>query len=112
MKDGFIEGYEGNQLSAYFSDKNTFSTMVHNPIKSYNSEYNGGQCTLNIYDNGQYAWNCRPGSTGYVRQTQTASLAAEAYGWGYFSYMNGADVGYKLITNVSYGNISVSIQVP
>lgn len=56
-------------------------------------------------------WTFVAGSTGYIRQTQTASLPAEVYGLGYFSYMHSTNNGCKLITDVSYGNISVSVQV-
>ena len=161
-EDGFVEGYENNQLSVYSSDKKILDGMISSPVESYSVQYNGGLCTLNIYNNGQYGvvgyekldnvdragagsevygskyrsyydlggvgffytytiyssgsysqfhnlsyptgllvdvnpyWNCTPGATGYVRQTQTASLPAEAYGWGYFSYMGGSGVGYSL----------------
>lgn len=176
-EDGFVDGYESDFLSVNSLDEEKLDEILSQPKKSCNAEYNGGICTLNIYDNGMYDvvgfekidtiavrnpgaevygsryrsyykfsftgffytytiyssgnysqfhnlsytqslpdadpyWDFVAGSTGYIRQTQTASLPAEVYGVGYFSYMGGASTGVKLITDVSYGNIGVSLQVP
>lgn len=176
-EDGFVADFESERISAYSADEKALSEILSQPVESYDAEYNGGICTLNIYDNGMYGvagyekldskvarnpgaevygskyrsyykygligfyytytiyssgnfsqfhnlsnptqpmvsydpnWTFVAGSTGYIRQTQTASLPAEVYGLGYFSYMHGTNNGCKLITDVSYGNISVSVQV-
>lgn len=91
-EDGFVEGYENNHLSVYSSDKEIFGGMMSCPVESYSAQYNDGPCTLNIYNNGQYD------VVGYEKLDTVDRI--------------GAGVGYKLITNVSYGNTSVSIQVP
>lgn len=57
-------------------------------------------------------WEFIPGTTGYTRQTQTASAPAEIYGYGYHTYKpSGIGTPWKLVTTVSYGRINVNANV-
>ena len=53
-EDGFVADYESECMSAYSADEKALSEILSQPVESYDAEYNGGICTLNIYDNGIY----------------------------------------------------------